>query len=194
MSDPTPNHPSAGHPSASHPSAGLPGTTRAPALSIVAPLPRFEPEPDLPGARLPDPRTTRLRVVPDDAGPTCGARRSPTHPAPPTVPADPVDPAAVVAAQLVLRTALEVLDRRRPTTHLAGVLVPALQQRVVATMAAGRPAAASPTRLHRVHVQQAGPRAAEVFGRVERAGRHRAVAARIELRAGRWVATALRFG
>lgn len=149
---------------------------------VVRRVPRYEPAPETGPLARP-----RLRALPGGGAPAAG-------PAEPSTPrADPVDPAALVAAQHVLRTTLEVLDRRRPAAHLAQVLAPALAQRVGATLAAGR-AGGPPAQLRSVHVQQAGPRAAEVFGRLERGPRCRLVAARLELTRGRWLATALRVG
>lgn len=167
----------------------------APRLCVVRPLPRYEPddtepentEPGNTGSGNTGPRPP-LRLVPG-----APAEPAPSAAPPPDGPlaGDRADPATRDAAALVLRTVLEVLDRRRPAAHLAGVLAPALHQRVAASMVAahrGRP----PAHLRSVHAQRSGPGAVEVSARLQRGPRSHAVAARVELVAGRWVATALR--
>ncbi|GAB2911786.1 Rv3235 family protein [Rhodococcus aerolatus] len=169
------------------PSTQLPSP--GPRLCVVRPVPRYEPEPDGPTtARL----ARHLVAVPGPPGAGAATDRTTTA-TPPAGPlhGDRADPATRDAAAALLRTVLEVLDRRRPAAHLAGVLAPALHQRVAASMVAahrGRP----PAQLRSVRAQRSGPGAAEVSARLQRGPRSHALAARVELVGGRWVATALR--
>lgn len=128
--------------------------------------------------------------------PSARARRGPRRG--PAIPAhrpteEPVPHSAVVFADAAMRRVLEVIDRRRPPSQLRPALTPTL----VATVAAhSRLPHAAPAVLRRVRLRMAGPgmAAAEVFASYARGERVRAVAARIELTAGRWQVVALQIG
>lgn len=103
-------------------------------------------------------------------------------------------PTAVLAVRLaeVLRTALEVLDGRRPHTQLATAFGPrALRYWRAATGVQVRGAA--PPRLVRVRIGRPQAHVAEVAAVVRFGSRHRAVAARFEHGADRvWRCTEIR--
>jgi hypothetical protein len=107
--------------------------------------------------------------------------------------ADPAAPrAAAVFGDVALRRVLEVLDRRRPLTHLKPLLAPPLLDTVgtLCRIRYGHPAT-----LRRVRLRTAGPSAAEVFATYTRGARVRAIAARVEVVAdGRWQVVALQIG
>ncbi|WP_299566390.1 Rv3235 family protein [uncultured Mycolicibacterium sp.] len=146
------------------------------ALSALPPV-------SLPAIRIPPQRPRALRAV------------APPHrePVPP--------PAAARFADAALRQVLEVIDRRRPVTHLRAVLAPTVFDEVLThlgTRPRGRPAAV----LRRVrlrcpgHSGTAEPGAAEVFATYSRGGRIRVIAARVERVPGadRWQVVALQIG
>ncbi|GAA2066076.1 Rv3235 family protein [Williamsia deligens] len=99
---------------------------------------------------------------------------------------DTVDPAARAFAVSALTMVLEVMDRRRPLAHLTGVAVGHIVDQIAVLTAARvaqvRPGAPTPTTasLARVHLQWAGPDAAEVTATYARGPRVHAVAARIQ--------------
>lgn len=91
-------------------------------------------------------------------------------------------------ADAALRRVLEVVDQRRPPTHLHPLLVAGLAESVLSVRpvtAAGR---AQPATLQRVRVQPAGSDeptiAVEAFGTYRRGPRTHALACRIERTAG----------
>ncbi len=110
----------------------------------------------------------------------------------------PMPPPAGAFADAALRRVLEVIDRRRPAAQLRGVLVPALIDATVALARAPKPDGTAI--LRRVGLRRADDRgsdhagAAEVFASYTRGPRVRAIAARIELVAGRWQVVALQVG
>lgn len=108
---------------------------------------------------------------------------------------DQVSPAALVRAQQVFRLTFEVLEGRRGPKQLEHVMAAELVAKVT-TMARAyvTQRVRTTTRLHRVHVQQVTPRAAEACVAVEQGARVHAVAARLELEKGGWRCTALRIG
>jgi Family of unknown function (DUF6459) len=96
-------------------------------------------------------------------------------------------------ADAALRRVLEVIDRRRPTAQLNGLLAAGLVDSVLsANRLVG--SAGGVAVLRRVRLQPAGPDAAEVFGSYSRGQRMHAIACRIEQRAGRWQVVALHIG
>lgn len=115
-------------------------------------------------------------------------RRTPAAPpAPPRVPPPDAGPAVTAA----LRTALEVLDRRRPATQLDALF----SARARRYWLAERDRATGPTRLVRLRLDAS---AADVGGGIEVAAvcafgpRVRAVAARFDPYRGRWRCTTVR--
>ncbi len=152
------------------------------AVPLLRRVPTYEPAPEQspwPEAVLLAPARTR------------SAAASPQH----RPQSDPISPAALVRAQQVFRLTFEVLEGRRGPQQLQQVMAPELVAKVTTlarTYAAQR---ARPTaRLHRVHVQQVTPRAAEACVAVEQGERVHAVAARLELGKRGWRCTALRIG
>ena len=100
----------------------------------------------------------------------------------------PPDPALArtvrTVAVAVLARTLEVLDGRRPRSQLTGAVAEGVLEHVTALLKVG-PGSADCAKLHRVHVQFRTVAVAEVFGTIERAGRVRALAGRLERRAAR---------
>lgn len=90
---------------------------------------------------------------------------------------------AAVFADAALRRVLEVVDGRRPSTHLRPLLAAGLAESVLSVRPAGR---AEPATLQRVRVQPADSgepaSAVEVFGTYRRGRRTHAVACRVEPR------------
>lgn len=121
---------------------------------------------------------------------TAPAGSAPIRPAPPpaVVPPDAREPIT-----RLLRLACEVLDGRRPATHLAPHADPSVL-RCWRAAAQRRPARRSPARFRRVRLCHPRPDAAEVAVAVELDGGVRALAARFDLRGGRWRWTAVRLG
>jgi Family of unknown function (DUF6459) len=95
---------------------------------------------------------------------------------------------------------LEVIDRRRPIAALRPVLTPPLLDMVFALTRRAESDKAAVMR--RVRLRTAAvdgqdrnePRAAEVFATYTRGRRVRAIAARIEIKEGRWRVVALQIG
>jgi hypothetical protein len=108
-------------------------------------------------------------------------------------PADhPPQNGAAQFAEMVLRRVLEVVDRRRPPAQLRPLISPQVLDAVLALPPARQAAAAT---LRRVRLRTApGPGAAEVFATFTRGPRVHAIAAKVELRSGRWQLTALQVG
>ncbi|MBU9764055.1 hypothetical protein FR943_09390 [Mycobacterium sp. TNTM28] len=133
------------------------------------------------------------------AGPTCPAptvlhRPTPHRSRPAGQVPDPELPAgAAQFADVALRRVLEVVDRRRPPAQLKPLMSHLLLDAVVSAATAHRQP--TPTRLRRVGLRRAAQsEAAEVFATYTCGVRVRAIAARIELRSGRWQFTALQVG
>ncbi|EME14702.1 Rv3235 family protein [Rhodococcus triatomae] len=83
--------------------------------------------------------------------------------------------------ELTLRTVLEVLDRRRNTSALGGLLAPVPLDLVAALTRVGAPGRSlGAAVLRRVHVSSSGPNSAEVFGTYVRGPRTFAIACRVE--------------
>ncbi|WP_226369953.1 Rv3235 family protein [Pseudonocardia oceani] len=160
-------------------------------------LPAPDPAPAPVRAPAPAPRTgPHLRLVryepaPGEDPPVPPAAPRPSAPAPDAVD-DP--PGAREAITRLLRLGCEVLDGRRPTAQLAAHS----EEEVVRywrVVAARRPAARrSPARFRRVRLCHPRPDAAEVAVAVELDGGVRALAARFDLRDGRWRWTVVRIG
>ena len=158
-----------------------PNNPSAPAAPLLRRVPAYEPAPEHAARRVQALPATRTRF------PSPAARPLPRP--------NPVAPAALVRAQQVFRLAFEVLEGRRGPHQLQPLMTPDIVAKIT-TMARVSTGRATPrtARLHRVHVQQITPRAAEACVSVERGGRVRAVAARLELAKDGWRCTALLFG
>ncbi|MBJ7339885.1 Rv3235 family protein [Mycolicibacterium sp.] len=105
--------------------------------------------------------------------------------------------AAAVFADTVLRRVLEVTDRRRPVTQLRPLIVPTIFDALAASIRTGSgegTAVLKRVRLRCAQVRDGEATAAEVFATYSRGRRTRAIAGRIELVNGRWMATALQIG
>ncbi|MFT3717052.1 MAG: Rv3235 family protein [Gordonia sp. (in: high G+C Gram-positive bacteria)] len=85
------------------------------------------------------------------------------------------------AAITALARTLEVLDGRRPRSQLAPCVASGVLAQITALIQNGGPDRESCARLHRVHVQLSGERAAEFFGTFARGPRVRALAGRLDL-------------
>jgi hypothetical protein len=158
-----------------------PSPAHAERLPFTSPVVDYEPAPSgLPVCPAPSPAALRRRTT------------RTLRPAP-RPDADPVAPrAAAVFAEVALRRVLEVLDRRRPLTHLKPLLAPPLLDTVgtLCRIRYGHPAT-----LRRVRLRTAGPSAAEVCATYTRGERVRAIAARVEIVGdGRWQLVALQIG
>ena len=152
------------------------------AVPLLRGVPPYEPAPEQ------SPPVSAVVVAP------ARGRRPAAAPRPRPQP-DPVSPAALVRAQQVFRLTFEVLEGRRGPQQLQQGMVPELVAMVTTlarTYVAQR--ARTTARLHRVHVQQVTPRAAEACVAVDRGARVHAVAARMELGKSGWRCTALRIG
>ncbi|MGE2713259.1 Rv3235 family protein [Mycolicibacterium litorale] len=151
--------------------------------SYTSPVVDYEPAPaGIPGTACPPPTPAALH------------RSTPRMLRPATRPdAEPAAPrAAAVFADVALRRVLEVLDRRRPLTHLKPMLAPPLLDTVGALC---RIRYGNPAKLRRVRLRAAGPSAAEVCATYTRGDRVRAIAARVEITGdGRWRVVALQIG
>jgi Family of unknown function (DUF6459) len=161
--------------------ATAPADAVLPARAVPHPRPRLrllrhEPEADPPGAR---PGAGHGRGAPtglpslDDLRPTTDLRRR---------------------AHQVLQLILEVLDGRRPATHLAAHLEPSAL-RYVRAAAGSRTRARSPAHLTSLHVSRPCAGAVEVAAVHRAGGRARVLAARFEGRPedpGRWRCSTLR--
>lgn len=80
---------------------------------------------------------------------------------------------------------VEVLAGRRPAGQLDGLLPCKYQRALTAEIRPGRQA------LRSLHLSRTGPDIVDLCARVERQGRSRAMAGRLELRADRWQFTVL---
>lgn len=125
--------------------------------------------------------------------------RTPRQPRPAAVAGEiPAPQAAVIFADTTVRRVLEVVDRRRSAAQLRGALAPPLVDTVQAL--ARVPHAGGAAVLRRIRLRSIGGsddpdvRAAEVFATYTRGPRVRAIAARVELVAGRWQVVALQIG
>jgi hypothetical protein len=135
-------------------------------------------------------------AAPVDLGPQVTIRRlddrnEPWHarllrlvPPPLTVP----DPPTVLELHRQLAAVLEVLDGRRPTTALVDVLPVDVRERLLRDPWA---VGTGPRVLRTVRPHRTSAYAVELCARVERAGRSRALAARLELDTDRWRFTVL---
>ncbi|WP_422748998.1 Rv3235 family protein [Mycobacterium sp. WMMD1722] len=104
--------------------------------------------------------------------------------------------AAAVFADMALRRVLEVLDHRRPVSHLKAVLAPPQLDTIAALsrLHHGGPHHTCAA-LRRMRLHPKGADAAEVSATYTRGDRVRAIAARIELLGdGRWRVVALQIG
>lgn len=108
------------------------------------------------------------------------------------VPVLPQHPDAREALGRVLRIAGEVLDGRRPESHLAAHADPAVLR--CWRVAAGRRRRRSPARLGPLRIDHPRDGAAEVAAVLHVDGTVRALAARFDLTGGRWRWTAVRLG
>lgn len=147
-----------------------------------------------------EPPVQRVTSAPPCAAPTAFRRHTPRTLRLVRPPAEqrPHDGAGEFAT-MALRRVLEVVDRRRSPAQLRAVLDPSLIDAVVA-LAQTRHGA--PANLRRVRLRAAADQhpdaptatAAEVFATYTRGPRVRAIAARVELRSGRWRLAALQIG
>jgi uncharacterized protein DUF6459 len=163
-------------------------TSRVPSErpSLTSPMIEYEPPATAPDQAIcPSPSHSALHRQ--------AARR--LRPVPLSPPETPLPRTAVRFADSALRRVLEVIDRRRPVAQLRGVLSAPLIDAVVAQRRCHN---AAPAALRRVRLRPAdiGATAAEVFASYSRAGRVRAIAARIEWvpAANRWQIVALQIG
>lgn len=149
-------------------------TTRSSAL-VIAPIPRYEPDPV---------SVTGVRPRPAAVAPHAHA---PDGPRPGRPIADRVDPSARAFAVSALTMLLEIIDRRRPVAQLASVAAPHIVDQVSVWSARPQAASTAPPRarppaatLMRVHLQWSGPDAAEVSATYSRGVRVKAMAARVQ--------------
>ena len=151
-----------------------------PPRSAVAPMRDYEPpaRPAMPGRPAPSP-VSPPSVRPRRRHPP---RTQPDRPARKTLPA-PLQSAAIFA-DAALRRVLEVVDGRRPSTHLHPLLATGLADSVVSARPAAPAGRVEPATLQRVRVQLAGSAepasAVEVFGTYRRGPRTHALACRVE--------------
>jgi hypothetical protein len=152
----------------------VPHGTHRPGLAVTDPAP----------ARQAAPRLRLLRYEPDPTAPppASSARRERTAA---LAPEDPWPGGAKELAALreragqVLRLVLEVLDGRRPLTHLSAHLAPPAL-RYVRAAHAQRPAVRQPSRMTSLHVSRPCEDAVEVTAVYRLRERARALAARFE--------------
>lgn len=159
---------------------------------LVSPVVDYEPPP----VRMPVCRSTP--VLRRNRQPGQARRTSPHHVREADPPRD-----AVTFTDAALRRVLEVIDRRRPVAQLRPLLAPALIDTVIELSRSShdRVGRTKGTRtvakLHRMRLRMVDgveDPAAEVFGTYTSGPRVRALAARIELNAGRWRIVALQIG
>jgi hypothetical protein len=168
--------------------------TPVPPTSVVSPVVDYEPPPvGMPACRS-TPKLRRRTQRPRRVTPRAADREA----VPPR--------AAVVFADAALRRVLEVIDRRRPIAQVRPLLAPALIDTVIGLTRSshagvvGAKVAGTAATLRRMRLRMvdgAGnddTTAAEVFGTYTRGRRVHAIAARIELDAGRWRIVALQIG
>ena len=159
--------------------------TTAPAAAHPVPHQTEHPVvPDRAPTRAFAPRLRLLRYEPDAGPPPApAALREPTAVAPTTENPWPDGPREVGALRersgQVLRLVLEVLDGRRPLTHLGPHLEPPAL-RYVRAAHAQRPALRQPSRMTSLHVSRPCAGAVEVAAVYRLGGRVRALAARFE--------------
>lgn len=145
-----------------------------PAATAVAPVIDYEP---------PARATLPCRPAP----PTRPRRENRAHPGPERPARNGLPPllrSAAVFADAALRRVLEVVDHRRPATHLHPLLAAGLADSVLAVRPAAAAGRLAPATLQRVRVRPAGsgepPSAVEAFGTFRRGRRTHALACRIE--------------
>lgn len=113
---------------------------------------------------------------------------------------DGLPPTAEGWARRFLQAVVEVVGCDRPVTQLARWTDQAVyaeiahRQRLTAARRADGLARSTRHQVVTVHVHQSCPQVAEVAARVSYRGRSRAIAARLDLRQGRWLCTAICFG
>ncbi|MFD1813428.1 Rv3235 family protein [Rhodococcus gannanensis] len=136
------------------------------------------------GSRVPDARTAeqpRCSGRPDLRSGRRLPHRTPTPRFAPCGGAVTTAPDCRRFCELTLRSVLEVLDRRRHTSALIGLLAPTPMDLVAALTRAGAPGRQlGAAALRRVHVTTSGPNSAEVFGTYARGPRTFAIACRVE--------------
>lgn len=156
-------------------------TEPAPHLSpTVAPVIDYEPP-----ARATVPhRPTPAPLTPASGRPRAGHAR---RPRPDRYLRNPLPPrlqSAAAFADAALRRVLEVVDGRRPSTHLLPLLAAGLADTVTAARSPTSAGRAEPATLQRVRVQPVGSgeptTAVEAFGTYRRGRRTHALACRIE--------------
>ncbi|WP_233428575.1 Rv3235 family protein [Mycolicibacter heraklionensis] len=158
----------------------MPIDPTSPPRSTVAPMLDYEPpaRPAMP-SRPAHPPASAPSVRPRPGHPP---RTRPDRPARKVLPA-PLRSAAVFA-DAALRRVLEVMDGRRPSTHLQPLLAAGLADSVVSARPAPPAGQVQPATLQRVRVQPAGSgepaSAVEVFGTYRRGRRTHALACRVE--------------
>ncbi len=127
-----------------------------------------------------------------DAVPRCRAL--------PAGPDDGLPPTAEGWARRFLQAVVEVVGCDRPVTQLARWTNQSVyaeiahRQRLTAARRADATSRSTRHQVVTVHVHQSQPQVAEVAARVSYRGRSRAIAARLDLRQGRWLCTAICFG
>jgi hypothetical protein len=104
---------------------------------------------------------------------------------PPRPPAPAPAPPNVEDIRRLLTGVVEVLDGRRPASQLDGLMPCKYQRALVAEIRPGR------RTLRSLHLSRTAPDVVDLCARVERLGRSRAIAGRLELRADRWRFTVL---
>lgn len=119
-------------------------------------------------------------------------RSAPTTPPPRHAPDRTAERASAGFAAGALRVILEVLDKRRPPTHLQPILAPALAASVAAAIDPGPRHNAAV--LRRVWAQACGSQSFEVSATYSRGRRLHAIACQIRYSAGRWQLVALQIG
>jgi hypothetical protein len=114
-----------------------------------------------------------------------GESAAPAAPARAPAPDRRLDEDPRATAAIVVRAVVEVLARRRPTSHLAGWATPAALVRLE-RLAGAHP---GPGTVRSLRVSEPRPGVAELVAVVDHADRVSALAARLELRGGRWQLT-----
>ena len=151
----------------------------------------------------PPPFDVAVGPAPCRAPTPAALHRSPRRPMRPVDPAASdvaPPPAAAAFADAALRRVLEVVDRRRPIAQLRPLLTPPLLDMVFTltrTAGPGKAAVLRRVRLRTAAVDEREPHqptAAEVFATYTRGHRVLAIAARIEVKEGRWRMVALQVG
>ena len=176
--------------------------------AFTAPVVDYEPPPFGPSACPPSPYPSGGRCPQSPAAlhrpqrrPLRAVGRATPEVSPPRAASEVAPPpAAAIFADTALRRVLEVIDRRRPIAQLRPVLTPPLLDMVFALTRRAEPDKAAVMR--RVRLRTAAvdgqdrnePQAAEVFATYTRGRRVRAIAARIEIKEGRWRVVALQIG